>query len=379
MILISRRGSGSSEVLPWVEKQQGRDAEAFSGSLCTLFKQLTLWTREQSHPDGIALEVIADSKSYWQQTALEIRQRPTPMVIYTRVVSDPREFQAVNVSPYRLGKTLDDADLDFHFTLDLDLGRWDKSAPMVQVVSRLSILRNSVRHFHPQAISHILNCLPLLKSFIWETRPHIHWKSQHWFYETLVKAMPMWPTSLEKIEIAQLHSPSPNHQSRPRPSPHLTPFASGLAARCRHLTILSIDYSGDAFEFFSRPHQLHNLQRLLLRSEHMIVDELPSLGNPLINHAAQAAYHMPNLRFLALYNMRGLEAGLFSYELFDGVALLGLRCSWAFSIDQESKGFWAAVPSCRAAGYVKWHVERLSFEEVKYCIFVIRHRNNDLG
>ncbi|KAJ3543777.1 hypothetical protein NM208_g3397 [Fusarium decemcellulare] len=378
MILISTRGSGSSEVLPWVEKQQAGDAEAFAMSLCTLFKQLTLWTREQSHPDGIALEVIADSKSYWQQTALEIRQRPTPVVIYTRVVSDPREFQALNVSSYRLGKTLDDADQDFHFTLDLDLRQWDKSAPMVQVVSGLSILRNSVRHFHPQAISHILNRLPLLKSFMWETRQHIHWKSQHWFYEHLVKAMSMWPTSLEKIEITQLNSLGSRHHSRPRVNPHLTPFASGLAAKCQYLTILSIDYGVDAFEFFARPHQLRNLQRLVLRSEQMIVGELPSSGNPLINMAAQAAYQMPNLKFLALYNMRGLDAGVFSYEIFDGVALLGLRCSWAFSISQESKSLWDAVPSCRVAGYVKWHVERMSFVEVKYCTSVIRQRTNDL-
>ncbi|KIL90016.1 hypothetical protein FAVG1_06754 [Fusarium avenaceum] len=175
MLVLSRRGGGAYRHMPWLANQQRKTSQAFDDTLSSLFRRLIPWMIGEVHRHGIELEIIADSMSYWQEAAAEIRRRSRPIAL----CASDRLFVSSGVK----GKVLDAADLDFHFLLDVNKLAW-RYIPKVHVISSFSIRRKSIRHFCPVAIGHILNRLPNLKQ---------------WFCEDLQKTVNQWPTSLRVV------------------------------------------------------------------------------------------------------------------------------------------------------------------------------------
>ncbi|RSL56239.1 hypothetical protein CEP54_008937 [Fusarium duplospermum] len=295
MTIMARRGAGANRCLRGLERQQKQNNMAFAQAIRFLFGQLATWRKEHINREGIALEIIADSMSYWQRTETRIRRRAGLVVVY---FNDLLEIQPMPISPLTWERCLDAAKSDFHFSLELD-SQTARLLPRVQAITSLLISRKSIRHFDPRGIGDIMRCLPALTTFMWEVRPRAHWKMKHTFDDDLSKAISSWPSLLNGIRITQLQP----LRSHPRPSPYLAELGSGLAHRCQLLTRLSINYCIDAFTFFrATTHQCHNLQHLVIRSEQMIIDELPGLNSHLISMAVGAVHRMPKLRFLALYS-----------------------------------------------------------------------------
>ncbi|KAJ3465081.1 hypothetical protein MRS44_005739 [Fusarium solani] len=367
MVITARQGAGANRHLPGLERQQKENSMAFTHAICALFGQLATWRRYEVYREGIALEIIADSMSYWQKTVTRVQRRTNPVVIY---VGDGWEFQPATIPPWMWEKCLDAAKSDFHFSLELDF-RDVRLLPRVQAITSLLISRRSVRHFEPEGISEIIRCLPALTVFNWEVRRRAHWKMKHAFDEELSKAMSSWPSSLNDIRIIQLQ----HLRSHPRPSPHLAELGSGLACRCRHLTRLSINYSIDAFEFFrAMDQESYGLRYLVLRSEQMIIDELPGSNSHLISMAVGAVNQMPKLRFLALYNTSSSHVGYFNYEMTDDMPMLSIRCSWLFEVAEKCLESWQAILKGDGSGSAKWCIERLPIRRVRFLLSVISRR-----
>lgn len=252
-------------------------------------------------------------------------------------------------------KSLDAAESDFHFSLELDFGIVIL-LPRVQFITSLLISQRSIRHSEPGGISEIMRCLPALTVFTWEVRRRAHWKVKHGFDEDLSKAISTWPSPLNDIRITQLQ----HLRSHTRPGPHLAEFGSGLTCPCRHLTRLSINYSIDAFEFFrAMDQECYGLQHLMLRSEQMNIDELPGLNNHLISMAVEAVQRMPKLRFLALYSTNRSHVGYFNYEMMEEMPMLSIRCSWPFEVAEKCLESWKAVLKGDGNGSAKWCIEQL--------------------
>ncbi|RSL77764.1 hypothetical protein CEP51_008804 [Fusarium floridanum] len=365
MAIMARGGDGAKRFLPGLEHQQKQNNMAFTQAMCFLFGQLAMWRREHVHHEGIALEIIADSMSYWQRTETRMRRRAGPVVIH---FDGLWEIEPIPVSPLTWGRYLEAAKSDFHFSLDLDY-RAARLLPRVQVITSLIISRRSIRHFDPRGISEIMHCLSALTTFIWEVWPRAHRKMKQDFDDRLSKAISNWPSSLNDIRITQLR-PLRVHC---RPNQYLAELGSGLALRCQLLTRLSINYSIDAFTFFRTiTHQCHNLQHLFLRSEKMIIDELPGLNSHLISMAVGAVHRMPRLRFLVLYNTSYSHVGFFNYEVMEDMPILSIRCSWPFEVAKSCLESWQAV--VKGGGSAKWCIERLPIRRARFLVLTLTKR-----
>ncbi|SPJ70590.1 uncharacterized protein FTOL_00318 [Fusarium torulosum] len=226
--------------MSWLVDQQRKTSQGFDYTLRCLFRRLIPWMIGEVHRHGIKLEIIADSKSYWQEAAARIRQRTRPLALYApdgQVVSSGLK-----------GKVLDAADLDFHFSLNMNQLAL-RFISMVHVISSFSIRRKSIRHFSPMAIKHILSHLPNLRVFIWEVRPHAHWKTEHWFCEGLQKTVHLWPASLRVVKVIQLPWEGPQR----RPNPHLQSLVSALSTRFQVLKVMSTYSSTNDLLFSAGP------------------------------------------------------------------------------------------------------------------------------
>lgn len=368
MVTVTRRGAGANRPLPGLERQQRQNNAAFTEATCALFGQLAMWRRDEVHREGIALEIIADSMSYWQKAVRKVHRRTNPVVIY---VGNGWEFHPATIPTWLWEKSLDAAKSDFHFSLELD-SLHARLLPRVEAITSLLITQRSVRHFEPEGISKIIRCLPSLTVFNWDVRRRAHWKMKHAFDEELSKAMSSWPSSLKDIRITQLQ----HLRSHPRPSPHLAELGSGLACRCRHLTRLSINYSIDAFEFLrAMDQECYGLQHLVLRSEQMIIDELPESSSHLISMAVEAVQRMPKLRFLALYSTSSSHVGYFSYEMMEEMPMLSIRCSWPFQVAEKCLESWMAFLKGDGNGSTKWRIEQLPIRRVRLLVSMISRRN----
>ncbi|KAH6970121.1 hypothetical protein DER45DRAFT_78054 [Fusarium avenaceum] len=227
MMLLSKRRAGDDRNMPWIGKQKHRNNAEFDSALRSLFHRLASWTVRQAHSPGIKLEIIADSKSHWQEAATVIQELCEPMVIHT---PDP-----LVVGSYCLEKTLRAAELDFRFLLGVTRGK----LPVVQVISEVSIPNRNIHQFEPNSVAHILNSLPRLKTFIWAIRPYARRRNERHFYEQLQETIHMWPTSLTRVGLTQCPSTGLQRMG----NPELIPLVSTLSTRFKDLEIAST-YSG---------------------------------------------------------------------------------------------------------------------------------------
>ncbi|RKL38392.1 hypothetical protein BFJ72_g7203 [Fusarium proliferatum] len=236
---------------PWLRHQEEESNRSFTIILRGLFMELFQWKREDCHHEGIELELIADSKSHWQKTAEEYLALDPPTDIGNETFYDSlsSELQVFHAPPYHGRNVLHDAELDFHFWLKLDVPIGGKLGPEVQVISSLSILRRSVRHFDPESIAHIVSLLPRLRILRWEVRPHAHWETEHKFHRHLRLLLSALSPAMDKVRIQQ--QPISKPPDSPGPSEQLPGLGPRLILSCPFLTNIYLDISVDVAKFFS--------------------------------------------------------------------------------------------------------------------------------
>ncbi|KAJ4200155.1 hypothetical protein NW767_007676 [Fusarium falciforme] len=121
--------------------------------------------------------------------------------------------------------------------------------------------------------------------------------------------------------------------------------------------------------------ECYGLQHLVLRSEQMIIDELPGSNSHLISMAVEAVNRMPKLRFLALYSTSSSHAGYFNYDLTEDMPMLSIRCSWPFEVAEKCLESWQAFLKGDGSGDVQWCIERLPIRRVRFLVSMILKRN----
>ncbi|KAF7560265.1 hypothetical protein G7046_g3893 [Stylonectria norvegica] len=301
--------------------EQYKTFEDFTKSMSLLFSALTKWKREEVHPDGIGLEIIADTTSYWQETARRLRELNTPgfvnMEILPREAGGVRRFVRWEVDPAFWRRAIREGEVDFNFALDLDfaarlppdryLDFLQRRLPPVEVVTGLFILQKTVRRVGLLTLGEIIEQLPHLGIFVWEIWPSIARETD--IVNELHQSVSKWPVSLKKVLIT--HKETRTYARCGGDNPHITPLAFELTNLSQQLTHLSLKHTIDIHAFFDKgPQEWPRLQQLILRSKAQILDQFPGTNHTMLLKAAEVALHMPKLNMFCLYNVHR-SAGCF--------------------------------------------------------------------
>lgn len=370
LLTIAQGGADIVRSLPHVQNEQTRNNALVAKALVAFVGHLGRWTRAEACREGLAVEIIASSQSYWQKMAAHLRQRDGPPVL--QLADDNLNLKSFPIPPYMWERCLRAAELNFHFALGLDFGEAPGSAPPVALptapaVTRVSVLGRTNRSFEPGALATILRCFPSAADLDLELWPRARRSVKHAFDSRLVDTVASWPPSLRRVRIHQMEDP--DYPGVPRNNPHIGALGHKLARLCERLEHLSVSYRIDALNFFSASvPQWASLERLTLRSRHMIVDDYPSTLNLLLRAAARAALRMPKIKCLTIYCLDGLRGGLFTFEVLERSADIDIKCSWPFELDEECMEVWESVARKHDKDRVEWHISEPPLEVVKVCI-----------
>ncbi|KAF4961256.1 hypothetical protein FSARC_10238, partial [Fusarium sarcochroum] len=348
-------------VLPMLVSEAVKRNKIFARTAQALFCELSPWRKSHVWHTGINLEIIAKSKSFWQKEACKLQPSTDPVVFGTQTFSKSEQEQI-----------LEAAKADFRSSIGLYFKSAAPKMPQVKVITSLSILRKSVRHFDPRALARLMGYLPSLKTFVWEMRPRGHRNIEHELQEQLSTAIKDWPSGLNDVQISQ-PTPFDNYLTL---SPSLAMLSANLADRAQCLSCLSLRHCTDAVEFFKPGiRRFPNMKYLTLRSKQLVVDELPSSGHYLLGLTAKAVSCMPKLRNLTLFNMHGDHIGLLTYEISDNMLTLKLRCSWPFEIREGTIGLLRDSLKRGRSESLRWGSKLLLAERVKAHIASALYRN----
>ncbi|KAF5643434.1 uncharacterized protein FTJAE_3234 [Fusarium tjaetaba] len=353
----------------WLKHQDEENNRAFTNVLRGLFAELFQWRREHCHHEGIELEIIADTKSHWQKTAEECQALNPPSDngsgdFHNSLSS---ELQIFHAPPYHGHQVLHDGELDFSFWLELDVQFGGTLGPEVHVISGLSILRRSVRHFDPEFIAHIVSLLPRLRELRWEVRPHAHWRTEHKFHSQLQKLLKTLNPAMTKVRIQQqptskpLHSPSP---SMDRPS-----LGDRLILSCPFLVNIYMDIKVDITKFFYMRNHLQNVRIMCVRTHQALLDELPNTSNVLFGGIAKAVSKMPKLSALCVFNKTDTEACAVNFVVERDSFKVIAHCSWPFNVRDETKARWRKAGR-HQPGNLVWLAAQSSYDTVKHEIML---------
>ncbi|SCV48382.1 uncharacterized protein FFB14_10348 [Fusarium fujikuroi] len=325
---------------PWLRHQEEENNRAFTIILRGLFMELFQWKREDCHHDCFELELIADAKSHWQKTATEYLALDPPSntgngAFYNSLSS---ELQVFHAPPYHGRNVLHDAELDFHFWLKLDAPIGGKLGPEVQVISSLSILRRSVRHFDPESIAHIVSLLPRLRTLRWEVRPHAHWETEHKFHRHLRMLLSALSPDMDKVRIQQ--QPISKPPDSPGPSEQLPGLGPRLILSCPFLTNIYLDISVDVAKFFSMRKYLQSVQNICVRTSQALLDEVPNTSNQLFGGFGRAVSTMPKLKVLCVFNKNDSVACVISCRVENNSSRVVVHCSWPFEVRSGTRACW---------------------------------------
>lgn len=101
MLIINRHGANAYRHLPELRRQQILDNTSFHTGIYSIFRVLATWTQEQVFYAGVAFEIIAESKSYWQRMAERLRRIDGPLVVQMKPLSGRRAKPTERFSPYQ--------------------------------------------------------------------------------------------------------------------------------------------------------------------------------------------------------------------------------------------------------------------------------------
>ncbi|SCO91043.1 uncharacterized protein FRV6_15171 [Fusarium oxysporum] len=362
---------------PLLKQQEEENNYAFTIILRGLFMELFQWRVEDCHHEGIELEIIADCESHWQKTAGEYRELNPPSDtghgnFYNSLSS---ELQIFHAPPYHGHQVLHDGELDFHFWLKLDVPFGGELGPKVDVISGLSILRRTVRHFDPEAIAHIISLLPRLRALRWEVRPHAHWEAEHKFHHHLRSLLFALPPSMDKVKIQQ--QPTSKPLNSPGPSEHLPGLGPRLILSCPYLTNIYMDISVDVAKFFGMRDRLQNIQYACIRTNQALLDELPNTSNQLFGWIGKAVSAMPKLRALCVFNINDTVACVINCHVERESFKVVVHCSWPFDVRDDTKARWRKAGGHQPDESVRLVLED-SYDTVKHEIMLQQEWHSSL-
>ncbi|KAF5670472.1 hypothetical protein FDENT_11231 [Fusarium denticulatum] len=361
----------------WLKCQEEENNRAFTIVLRGLFMELFQWRREDCHHEGIELEIIADTKSHWQKTAEGYRALNPPSDngsgdFYNSL---PSELQIFHAPPYHGHKVLHDGELDFHFWLALDVYFGGTLGPEVHVISGLSILRRSVRHFDPEFIAHIVSLLPRLRALRWEVRPHTHWQTEHKFHSQLQKLLETLNPAMTKVRIQQ--QPTSKPLNSPRPSEDRPGLGERLVLSCPFLTNIYMDIKVDITKFFCMRNHLQNVQNVCVRTHQALLDELPNTTNQLFGDIGKAVSRMPKLSALCIFNKTDTVACAVKFTVARDSFKVITHCSWPFNIRDDTKARWRKAGRHQSDNF-GWLVAQSSFNTVQHEIMLQQQWHSSL-
>ncbi|PNP74382.1 hypothetical protein FNYG_12431 [Fusarium nygamai] len=362
---------------PWLEQQEEENNRAFTIILRGLFMELFQWRREDCYHEGIELEIIADTKSHWQKTAEEYRALNPPSDngsgdFHNSLSS---ELQIFHAPPYHGHKVLHDGELDFHFWLELDVHFGGTLGPEVHVISGLSILRRSVRHFDPEFIAHIVSLLPRLRALRWEVRPHAHWRTEHKFHSQLQKLLETLNPAMAKVRIQQ--QPTSKPLISPRPSEDRPGLGERLILSCPFLTNIYMDIKVDITKFFCMRNHLQNVQNMCVRTHQALLDELPNTTNQLFSDIGREVSRMPKLSALCVFNKTDTVACAVNFIVARDSFKVITHCSWPFNVRDDTKACWRKAGRHQPGNFV-WSATESSYDTVKREIMLQQQWHSNL-
>lgn len=203
----------SHTLLPGLGIQTKRNDAIFTSTLYSFLAVLTGWKVAECHQSGISLEIIVTSESYWQMVARRIQQTNAATTTYANQLHT-RRIRAIELPPILWHRILGAAELNFHMELSLDPAQ--STLPTVQVVSKFSILRRTIRNFSIPALTSVMNCFPMLGTVEFEFRERFYWWHQHLEDRQYIAQLPQWSDSLRCVRIHQVKNtiPIPNLAER---------------------------------------------------------------------------------------------------------------------------------------------------------------------
>ncbi|KAF4945611.1 hypothetical protein FGADI_11792 [Fusarium gaditjirri] len=362
---------------PLLKHQEEENNYAFTIILRGLFMELFQWRVEDCHHEGIELEIIADAKSHWQKTAEEYRELNPPSdtgsgSFYNSLSS---ELQIFHAPPYHGHQVLHDGELDFHFWLKLDVPFGGRLGPEVNVISSLSILRRSVRHFDPESIAHIVSLLPRLRVLRWEVRPHAHWETEHKFHRHLRSLLSALPQSMGQVRIQQ--QPTSKPLTSLMASEHLPGLGLRLILSCPYLTNIYIDISVDVVKFFSMRGRLKHVQHVCIRTNQALLDQVPNSSNQLFAWIGKAVSTMPKLKALCVFNLNDTVACAINCRVEPESFKVVVHCSWPFDVRDDTKARWRKAGRHQPGESVRLVLES-SHDTVKHKITLLQQWHSSL-
>ncbi|KAF7543967.1 hypothetical protein G7Z17_g10317 [Cylindrodendrum hubeiense] len=247
--------------------------------------------------------------------------------------------------------------------------------PVVEVITKFSVLRRSICNISQKTILHIFASLPNL------ARVHIEpgHGDDHILRQgtdiDLAHFLPMWPTSIKCIQIIRHYEGHVYHRR-----PHGSEFAhlgATVAAHSFPLQELAACHLIEADDFFEEAKRLQiiqprlwgNLLFLTLTSE-LILRAMPGkrdiqedahknqLLNLLLQKAGESAKFMPVLRMMEIFNGEQMEtlnedeievynndpnAATFRYAVENGKATVSWAGTWPFQLDSHVRLAWEEV------------------------------------
>jgi hypothetical protein len=353
----------------WLKHQVEENNRAFTIVLRGLFMELFQWRRGDCYHEGIELEIIADTKSHWQKTAEEYRAHNPPSDTGSGDFHNSlsSELQIFHAPPYHGHEMLHDGELDFSFWLELDVHFGGTLGPEVHVISGLSILRRSVRHFDPEFVAHIVSLLPRLRTLRWEVRPHAHWRTEHKFHSQLQKLLKTLNPAMTKVRIQQ--QPTSKPLNSPRPSVNRPSLGDRLILSCPFLTNIYMDIKVDITKFFRMRYHLQNVQVMCVRTHQALLDELPNTSNVLFGGIGREVSRMPKLSALCVFNKTDTEACAVNFIVGRDSFKVIAHCSWPFNVRDETKARWRKAGR-HQPGNLVWLAAQSSYDTVKHEIML---------
>ncbi|KAF5131101.1 hypothetical protein E5D57_007450 [Metarhizium anisopliae] len=380
-LLLMRRiwdgGPRASFYPPELSHQKTLDDMALVSGISSLFGILAAWTRHQVSSHGVALEIIADSKSYWQKMAERMRRYggipATPgMPVPGPWVLSSTQFPATffSLSQYDWQGPVCAAQEDFNFELGLNHGgapmeptrssatrgcrQW---FPSVSVISAMSVLRRTVRRFHPDALGAIIWSLPCLRMLDWQLRPLVACKSKRPLDLDIVHVLFSLPVSLRHLHITQVHTYFLRYW-RGDYEPDGVLFRI-LWYRLSELKSLSLEYDGHTLESYMANSTTlwPNLESLILSAKGSIGDSPTHDLNRLVRNAAYMLLRTPRLRSMVLYDTTGRGVGCFTCRFEEDTLALRFKCSWFFVPDADSMASWRDMAVALGIQNISWDSE----------------------
>lgn len=388
-LLLMRRlwdgGPGASFYPPELSHQKTLDDLALFSGISSLFGLLETWAQHHVSDHGVALEIIADSKSYWQRMAERMRRYGGIPVIHGVPVPGPWVLSRTQFAPTLFSLSQHDwqgpvcaAQEDFNFELGLNDGgppmeptrtsatrgcrRW---FPSVSVISTMSVLRRTVRRFHPDALGAIIWSLPCLRMLDWQLRPVVACKIKRPIDLDIVHVLFSLPMSLQHLHITQVHT-------------YLIPYWRGdyepdgvlfriLWYRLSELKSLSLEYDGHTLESYMANSTTlwPNLESLILAAKGSIGDSPTHDLSRLVRNAAYMLLLTPRLRFMMLYDTTSRGVGCFTCRVAEDTLALGFKCSWYFVPDAPAMASWRDTAVALRIQNIAWDSE---IEGIPYII-----------